>query len=761
MRGLLRVLIAAAALAASSHAQVVDVSRSSAALLRAAADSPNAAPGGANASAAAARQLQQAGAAYLPVLSTWQAVGCARVLSSTQAALTQAPFCCSSSGSCQPGAPGQVGALWAPAPLLLAGGFFLSFNLTLQDACGGGADGLTFLFHADTRGAAAIGCTGGNLGANNNGGIPGCSSEACQSAIAPAVGLVLTDGWGSYAWAGGLATLPAIPGNAVGAITSGVPLTVNLSYTPGTLAVRTSSGYAQTLAVDIAAVLGSATATVGFTAATGSGAWTRLVSINAMVPAIGGMATHTSSSSPAPPPSPSPSESPSSSFSGTAALSPTVSVSASPSPPTSSSPSPTASPCSPSKAFPAYFFFTGAFQYLTFPCDTMILVSLWGAAGGSYYYNIAKAGAGAYVSGKLSISAGTTLRFIVGMGGSRYYSGNSAEVNGGGGDGGIHTGYPNPGGGGRSAIQIYSAGSWTDIVSAGGGGGTMWGGPAGQASWNGTGFRCGGDIQSTELGQGGCGGGSLVAGGAGQNPGGYLRGGKANIDCCSYQAGGGGGNYGGAGGCGCGGGGSSLITNLIDATGDQAPAGSPGTAPGSYSPYFVNGIAGGPQGYVRGRDGLVVVDFPPTPSASASVLPSTTVTLSISASATQSSSPSTTLTESTSAIPSPSVSASTSASASVSASAAATVTTSATPGASVTVSTSPSVSSSLSGSVTASVAATPTRTASPSVSPLASPSASVTVTSVPILSVGATVALTSSTASGWVVPSPGCSFSFA
>jgi hypothetical protein len=37
-----------------------------------------------------ARQLQLAGAAYLPLLSTWQAVGFARALSDTQAAMTEA-----------------------------------------------------------------------------------------------------------------------------------------------------------------------------------------------------------------------------------------------------------------------------------------------------------------------------------------------------------------------------------------------------------------------------------------------------------------------------------------------------------------------------------------------------------------------------------------------------------------------------------------------------------------------------------------------
>ncbi len=286
-------------------------------------------------------------------------------------------------------------------------------------------------------------------------------------------------------------------------------------------------------------------------------------------------------------------------------LSVSVSRSVSHSRSTSASVSPTVFPSAARPDFPEVYSCTGNFYHLVIPTPMNLTVFLWGAGGGQFCGGAG--GAGAYVTGLLPLLGGTTLRIIVGLGGRADTPGDSAEVHGAGGDGYDLNGYVGAGGGGRSAIQRWnaSAGVWSEIVTAGGGGGNSeynqcasdsvytppysFGGPA---SWNGTGFQ-GCSLAQTTSASGGCGGGSTSAGGSCAQPGGQFVGGNAGPEgftgCCSYLAGGGGGYYSGGGGTQCGGGGSSLISNLVNAFGESAPLSEPGKSTGMSSPFWVPG----------------------------------------------------------------------------------------------------------------------------------------------------------------------------
>jgi len=58
----------------------------------------------------------------------------------------------------------QVGAAYHAQPVRVARGFDTRFRFQLSAFSGGGADGLTFVVHADPRGLAALGSTGGEMG---------------------------------------------------------------------------------------------------------------------------------------------------------------------------------------------------------------------------------------------------------------------------------------------------------------------------------------------------------------------------------------------------------------------------------------------------------------------------------------------------------------------------------------------------------------------------------------------------------------------
>jgi hypothetical protein len=105
------------------------------------------------------------------------------------------------------------------------------------------------------------------------------------------------------------------------------------------------------------------------------------------------------------------------------------------------------------------FTYTGADQSYTVPSGvTSVTISMWGAGGaggaaGGY------GGGGAYVNGTLAVTAGMSLRIIVGQGGS---VGATISYGGGGAASGAASG------GGRSAIQLIQTGIVTGASASGG-----------------------------------------------------------------------------------------------------------------------------------------------------------------------------------------------------------------------------------------------------------------------------------------------------
>lgn len=154
-------------------------------------------------------------------------------------------------------------------------------------------------------------------------------------------------------------------------------------------------------------------------------------------------------------------------------------------------------------------------NYTTPPNVYFLNVTIFGAAGGgSYYWNnfnsYVAGGDGAYVTGILPTTPGQFYRIIVGLGGfgtMRYLSTppNGFDYQG---CGGAPFDYSQPysgGGGGRSSIQNFTAGSYKDICTAGGGGGAQNSiTQGGRASWNGTSFAGRDVYKGTTAGDGGC-----------------------------------------------------------------------------------------------------------------------------------------------------------------------------------------------------------------------------------------------------------------
>jgi CshA-type fibril repeat protein len=218
------------------------------------------------------------------------------------------------------------------------------------------------------------------------------------------------------------------------------------------------------------------------------------------------------------------------------------------------------------------FNFTGNDQTWTVPSGvTSVVVHLVGGGGGAGRAGNtvpANGGGGGYSAGTLSVSAGQTLRIIVGEGGKRQTKAEVDALNtvtlrrnasyGGGATGRNSTTTYNltyASGGGRSAIQLLNAAD--DIATAGGGGGGGY-----------TGFGgAGGGVVGVKAGV--AGGGTQTAGGVADSGdgGGAVAGVKfaGGFAGSVYQSGGGGGGWYGGGGGGSnrgGGGGSSYIALL-------------------------------------------------------------------------------------------------------------------------------------------------------------------------------------------------------
>ncbi len=241
------------------------------------------------------------------------------------------------------------------------------------------------------------------------------------------------------------------------------------------------------------------------------------------------------------------------------------------------------------------FNYTGDYQTFTVPSDVNnIFVRLWGAGGGS---GVSSAGifvggsGGAFVSGVLSVTPGSTFTLLVGGGGV----GNKGGF-GGGGSGAS-------GGGGRSALMVNTI----ELVDAGAGGGGNFSGGAGGVLIG----QAGGD----SFAGGGGGGGTQNAGGAGGlgrpdngQSGSQFQGGS-NIFC----GGGGGGYYGGGSGGtdtdgngSGGGGGSSYISGLASIGNTQDGNGA--TPGGMSDPYYLSNVGVGGN-HASGGNGEIVFAY--------------------------------------------------------------------------------------------------------------------------------------------------------
>jgi hypothetical protein len=261
------------------------------------------------------------------------------------------------------------------------------------------------------------------------------------------------------------------------------------------------------------------------------------------------------------------------------------------------------------------FAYTGSNQTFAVPATTTsITVYMWGAGGGGGYSGTGAlyGGAGAYLQGRLTVTAGANYTVIVGGGGvylPNYPTSNFAY--GGGGTGGNGS----SGGGGRSALRLVGASD--DVVTVGAGGGA--------AYWNyNNSYGGNGDSVTGTGGNGGISGsyyggrgGTQSAGGAvgfsdfgyGLTPGSKYTGGNAVPE----TGGGGGGGYYGGGGGGYynygsgGGGGSSYTSNLTSIVASNSP--DIFSAPYTTSPYYQAGIAAGGSNTITGGNGRVVLVY--------------------------------------------------------------------------------------------------------------------------------------------------------
>jgi len=177
-----------------------------------------------------------------------------------------------------PSAFDQVGAVWYPELVPLAGGFSAEYTFQLGSPQAGGGDGLAFV--VQTQGPAAVGGLGGDLG---YGGLPNSLAVEVDTFLNewPAADdpnanhvSVHTGGAapnnGDEGWS--IATATNVPN-----LSDGGAHLIRIDYDPGTLAVSVDGTLVLSVALDLAGRLSlepGGTAYVGFTAATGTSAQT-------------------------------------------------------------------------------------------------------------------------------------------------------------------------------------------------------------------------------------------------------------------------------------------------------------------------------------------------------------------------------------------------------------------------------------------------------------------------------------------------------
>ena len=273
----------------------------------------------------------------------------------------------------------------------------------------------------------------------------------------------------------------------------------------------------------------------------------------------------------------------------------------------------------PAVSFLSTFTYTGGdVTFVVPPKVAWLDVYVWGGGGGSVYSEGASGGAGgggAFVSGRLPVTPGDTLRVMVGAGGP-YMSPSIAvptALYGGGGVGNHTLSVAGGCGGGRSAL-LTNAGSEVLVAGGGGGAGSGSTAPPGGPGGVSVGLQGGANGAASRSNNGTSGGGGSTtgsAGGAAGGGGGVAGGARKGADAAQDQGGAGGGGYygGGAGGYGgAGGGGSSYVAPLV--TPGTTSAGSGATPGGSSLPLrtaWGSAYAPGAGGASSGSPGLVVV----------------------------------------------------------------------------------------------------------------------------------------------------------
>jgi hypothetical protein len=240
------------------------------------------------------------------------------------------------------------------------------------------------------------------------------------------------------------------------------------------------------------------------------------------------------------------------------------------------------------------FLYTGSMQTFTVPsCVTSVNIKVWGAQGGSSFYNtngnFIDGGLGGYAEGDLAVTGGQTLYVAVGRKGSPNTT-PSAGWNGGACAGNISTSGYGGGGGDGSDVRVGGQTFSDRVIVAGGGGG----------AWTNTSFP---------VGSGGVGGGTTggnwaasQANGGTQTAGGVIGGGSWNFN--------GGFGYGGTysstpwpSGCGNGGGGGGGWYGGSAASGCCAGPGAGGSG-------YIGGVTNGSmQSGVRAGNGLIIISY--------------------------------------------------------------------------------------------------------------------------------------------------------
>jgi hypothetical protein len=258
------------------------------------------------------------------------------------------------------------------------------------------------------------------------------------------------------------------------------------------------------------------------------------------------------------------------------------------------------------------FTYTGSTQSWVCPQNlTSVTFHAWGAGGGCAQQGGVVGGAGAYVTGTLSVTPGNTYYIVVGCGGYKmdylnYYA--TPFTYGGGG-----YGYYGGSGGGYSGIftdPFPSQASALLVVGGGGGAGPDGGNDVGgSASWT-SNAQSGGTNNGTPGGGATSSGGGSAGGGGTSSSGSALQGGNGG----HYGGGGGGGYWGGGGGgsivTGGGGGNSywnsSYVSSVSGADALSQPNMTYLPGPGSSSPYY-QAFAGSSYNWQNGGNGLLVL----------------------------------------------------------------------------------------------------------------------------------------------------------